>query len=365
MLFSFLTYELLLFFALILPAGKLINSENSEFIRYDTGGFKWNTRIAFILVLIVFIAGIREVDEGIDYINYLRFYNYILEHGEIGKHFKANEIGWDYFNLTFGKLGIPAGVFFGLVSGVTWFFFIKGSYRFQFLLPLMFFFVMAGGFFFWTFSGLRQSISIMIFFYAIKFLAEKDPLRYVIWISIASLFHISVIIMLPLYFIKDVKFNRRLVAILYIASIFLAGNSWFLSKMGDLIILISSQVDLLSMYARHYLEGDMFTENKDRTSSGLGILVRIATTGYIIYKSDYVLKKQPKLRIYYILFFIGAILSNVFLAVEAIGRILHYFNFLFPIVIASTIYYSTDKYDRVVNVLIIGVYFIMFNKMIL
>lgn len=364
MFISLITYDLLLLIVLLLPAGKLINSENSGLIRYETDGFRWKARLAFILFLIVVVAGSREADVGIDYRNYLKFYDYILAHGEIGHYFKENEIGWEYLNLLFGRLGVPAGVFFGLVSGVTWYFFIKGSYRFQFLLPLMLFFVMSNGFFFWTFSGLRQSIAIMIFFYAIRFILEKDPLRYVLWISIASLFHISVITMLPFYFITKIKFNQKLVALLYIISIFLAGNGWFMSKMGDLIILVGSKIDILSTYA-NYLGTDKFSENEARTSSGLGILVKIATTAYIIYKSDYVLKKQPKLMVYYVLFFIGAILNNVFFAVEVIGRISNYFAVCFAIVIASSVYYSTDKYERVVNVLLIGVYFIMFNKAVL
>ncbi len=364
MLIPLLTYDLLLLFALLLPAGKLINSENSGLIRYETDGFQWNTRLVFILLLIIFVAGTRGADEGIDYINYLSFYDYILAHGEIGHYFKENEIGWEYLNLSFGKIGVPSGVFFGLVSGITWFFFIKGSYKFQFLLPLMFFFAMSSGFFFWTFSGIRQSIAIMIFFYAIRFLLEKDPLRYALWISIASLFHISVIIMLPFYFIKEVKFNQKLVALLYIISIFLAGNSWFMSTVGNLIMFVASKIDLLSAYA-NYLATDTYVTDEERTKSGLGVLLRIATTAYILYKSDYVLKKQPKLMVYYVLFFIGAILSNVFFSVEIIGRILNYFTICFAIVIASTVYYSADKYERVVNTFLIGVYFIMFNKLIL
>ncbi len=118
MLISFLTYDLLLLFAFLLPAGKLINSENLGLIRYETDGFRWNTRLAFVLLLIVSVAGTRGVDVGTDYINYLSFYHYILAHSEIGYYFKENEIGWEYLNLFFGKLGVPSGVFFGLVSGI-------------------------------------------------------------------------------------------------------------------------------------------------------------------------------------------------------------------------------------------------------
>ena len=364
MFITFLSYQLLLLFVLLLPMGKLINGKNSGPIRYETDGFSWNARFSFILLLIVLLAGVREAKPGRDYSNYLNYYDYILVHGEIGKLFKVNEIGWDNLNLLFGSLGVPAGVFFGLVSGVTWFFFIKGSYKFQFLLPLMFFFVLSSGFYFWTYNGVRQSISIMIFFYSIRFLLEKDPLRYVLWIAVASLFHTSVIVMLPFYFITKIKFNQKLVALLYIASLFLVGNSWFMSKMIDLITFVSSNIDLFSSYAKFYTGEDIYDTDENRTDSGLGVLVRIVTTLYIIYKSDYILKKQPTLTVFYVLFFIGTILSNIFFSVGTIGRILTYFTVSFSIVIASTIYYSSGKYENIVNVLIIGVYFIMFSKII-
>lgn len=364
MIITFLTYDLLLLFALLLPAGKLINRENSELMRYETDGFRWNIRVAFILLFIILLAGTREAKLGTDFNNYLTFYNYILKHGKIGYFFKESDIGWEYLNLIFGQFGIPSGVFFGLVSGITWFFFIKGSYKFQFLLPLMFFFVFSSGLFFWTFNGVRQSISIMIFFYAIRFVIEQDLRRYLLLISIASLFHISVIIMLPFYFITKIKFNQKLVALLYIISLFLVGNSWFMSIMSNVIIFVGSKIDILSVYI-HYIEANSYAINEERTSSGLGVLIRIATTVYILYKSEYVLKQQPKLMIYYVLFFIGAILSNVFFAVEIIGRVLQYFNICFAIVIASTVYYSTSKYERIVNTLLMGVYFILFNKQLI
>lgn len=364
MLITFLSYNLLLLFTLLLPAGKLINSKNSGLIRYETDKFRWNARLAIILLYIVLIAGTREAQLGTDFYSYLRYYNYILTHGDIGSYFKEKEIGWEYLNLSFGKFSVSPEVFFGLVSGMTWFFFIKGSYRFQFLLPLMFFFVITNGLFIWTLNGLRQSIAIMIFFYAIRFIIEKDLLRYTFWISIASLFHTSALILLPFYFITKIKFNQNLFMLLYIISIFLAGNNWFMTQLSNIIMLISYKVDLLSSYA-NYIDTDTFRPDDERTRSGLGVLLRTLTTIYIIYKSKYILKKQPKLEVYYIFFIIGAILANIFSSVEIIGRVLLYFHALFPIVIASTIYYSTDKYQRIVNILIIVAYFIVFQKSLL
>lgn len=363
MITGLLTYNMLLLLAIALPAGKIINNKSIALLKNETPGFSWNIRLFLVIAAIIIVAGTREAYVGTDYSGYLEFYNYILDHGSFPTYWKENEAGWEYLNFVFAQLGVPAGIFFGLVAGIIWYFFVQGSYRFQFLLPLMFFFIVANGFFFWTLSGLRQSIAIMIFFYAIKFIIEKKPIHYFFYIFAASLFHISALIMLPVYFLLIVKFNRNMFFVLYVMSIALIGSDWFLNQMASLISFFASKIDVLSLYAS-YLETEKFMMSEERTSSGLGVILKIATTFFILYKSDDILKKQPKLSIYFVLFFIGAILGNVFYANEIVGRVLNYFNICFAIVAASSIYYSTKKHEKMIAILLILAYFLMFNTQI-
>jgi hypothetical protein len=356
---ALLTYNILLFLTLALPAGKIINN-NINSLKNETSGFSWNIRLFWVIVAIIIVAGTRESYVGVDYSGYLEFYNYILNHGKFPSFWKENEVGWEYLNFIFAKLGVPAGLFFGLVAGLIWFFFIKASYRFQFLLPLMFFFVITNGVLFSTFNIQRQSIAIMIFFYAIRFIIEKKPFQYAIYILVASLFHVSALIMLPVYFLRIVKFNRNLFFVLYVLSIAFIGSDWFLTQMASLLSLIGSGIDVFSHYIQ-YLETAKFAFNEERISSGLGVLLRITTTLFILHKSKTVLDKQPKLALYFVLFFLGDILTNIFFAVEIIGRITIYFNICFAIVAASSVYYSTKLYEKITAILLILAYFLMFN----
>jgi len=130
---NLLIYNLLLFITVILPAGKLITKKSIGALKSETVGFKWNIKLIIVLYSIMVVAGMRESYVGTDCGGYLDYYNYILGHGERGDYFKNNEIGWEYLNLVFAKISIPAGVFFGLVAGLIWFFFIQGSYKFQYL----------------------------------------------------------------------------------------------------------------------------------------------------------------------------------------------------------------------------------------
>jgi hypothetical protein len=360
MVVNYITYNFLLLISIFLPSGTIINVRSICFLKSENKRFSWNLKLFLIVFVFIIVAGMRGENIGTDYKNYLEYYNFILDHGYAGSLFKRNELGWDSLNLWFGRLGVPAGIFFGLVAGSMWYFFIQGSYKFQFLLPGMLFFVITNGFFFWTLSGLRQSIAIMMFFYAIKYIIEKKPFHYALAIFIASLFHVSILIMLPAFLLWKIKFNQLIFCILFILSIFLMGSDSFLHVMDEVITITGSKFNFFMNYSS-YLETDAFAANEERTSSGLGVILRILSTLFVLYKSKYVLKIQPNLTIYFILFLIGAICSNIFYSIEMIGRVLTYFNICFFIVIASAVYYSTNKYEIIISMLLVISYYIMFN----
>lgn len=61
--------------------------------------------------------------------------------------------------------------------------------------------------FFTSLNTTRQYIAIAIFLYAIRFIQNKQLFRYAAAILIAALFHKSILIMLPVYFICRIKFS--------------------------------------------------------------------------------------------------------------------------------------------------------------
>ena len=338
----------LFLFAILLPYGKILPIYNNHISsRKDSADFHWNLKTALVLLSIGLIAGFRDTGMGTDYAGYIDFYEYLLNH----KVFMTgpligSEIGWNYANLWIARLGIPYELFFGLVTAITWFFFIKGSYRFQYLLPLMFFFVISTGFFFWTLSGLRQSITIMLFFFSIRYILERNIYMYMITIGIGSLFHISILMMIPIYFLNKIKINRAIALFLFLISIAFIGNNLFI-LVSDTLMLYLGQLGHLSVYA-HYLEQDKMLEMVESTGTNLGFILKSIFTIWIIFKSKKILKIHNDLNIYYLLFIIYAILNNLFFGMELIARVLNYFYMCFPIVAASVIYFSNTKIEKIV-----------------
>ena len=345
----------LLVISTALPRGKIIHLKASPFQMNSNVLFRWNSRLIFILFLIGLFAGLRDKALGIDYSGYVEFYEYIVEHQTfMPGPLIGVEFGWNYLNLFFGKLGLPTGIFFGIVTAITWAFFIKGSFRFQHLLPLMFFFSLVTGFFFWTLSGLRQSIAIMIYFYAIKFIIEKNLFKYVVTVLLASMFHVSILLMLPMYILKNIKYNRNVGTLLFLVSLGFIGSNLFVF-LADIILTAFGHIEFLKFYT-HYLEDPERLQATENHGSNLGFLLKTVFSGFILFRCKKILSKHSELNIYYVFFAFYAILNNLFFSIELVHRFLNYFYVCFPIVAAAHVYYSANKFEKLASILFLSVF---------
>lgn len=93
-------------------------------------------------------------------------------------------------------------------------------------------------------NGNRQAIAIAIFSISIFFIIRKQPIRYVLSILIGFLFHKSIIICLPLYFIfrNDVK-PKKIIFILFLFLIFIVFFQSFISLASSIDERYSSYGD--------------------------------------------------------------------------------------------------------------------------
>lgn len=76
------------------------------------------------------------------------------------------------------------------------------------ILSILVFFIC--GLYFDSFNGIRQYIAIGITLCSFKFIKQHNFVKYCIGIVAASLFHTSVLMMIPLYFIKKIKMPKTI-----------------------------------------------------------------------------------------------------------------------------------------------------------
>ncbi|MBY5947414.1 EpsG family protein [Photobacterium rosenbergii] len=95
--------------------------------------------------------------------------------------------------------------------------------------------------YFHNFSIIRQGISAAIFIYSVRFIHGKKAFHYLISIFVASLFHASSLILLPVYFVVNkVEPNQKKVLIFIVIS--------FLFVMTPLLSSLNSVIPFLSLF---------------------------------------------------------------------------------------------------------------------
>jgi hypothetical protein len=65
------------------------------------------------------------------------------------------------------------------------------------------------GFYTFFFNGLRQGIAMAFCFFGLPYLIEKRVVPYFITVFIASMFHVSALIMIPIYFLVNLRFKLK------------------------------------------------------------------------------------------------------------------------------------------------------------
>ncbi|MDY0193881.1 MAG: EpsG family protein [Aliarcobacter butzleri] len=163
-----------------------------------------NTKLYYIIFLyfLILFAGLRY-NIGVDYQSYIDFFNLILSGQDIYME--------DSFILLVKFINFIGGteqLLFFIYAFLTITFTSKFIEYFSQnkVLSLYIYFTFAV-FYFASFNGVRQALAVAIFVYSIKFIIEKNLLKYILFIVIATFIHKTAILMLPLYFILNKKLN--------------------------------------------------------------------------------------------------------------------------------------------------------------
>jgi hypothetical protein len=157
--------------------------------------------------------------------------------------------------------------------------------------------IVFGFFCFLIFSGfsmeinaLRNSKGIMIFLLSIKFIFEKKPLKYLTTNVIGSLFHTSSLIYLPLYFILNKRYSRKLIFVLFVIGniVFFLNVSWLKGILLNTISIFNN-----NSYIIHAIEIYLDSEFQSANYGfSLGYFERFFSFFFVFYYYDKLIKKS-------------------------------------------------------------------------
>lgn len=177
------------------------------------------------------------------------------------------------------------------------------------------------------FGQIRQGLAVGLTLYSIRYIKDKNLFKYLIIMFIAIMFHYSAVIFLPMYWMAQIKVNRKVI----FSTIGLATVMFILSKSGvlDFIVLKVINQPYITYKYLAYMSGD----------GGIGIFKFTLLTRVVIFIAFYMLrdKIEPKCKYYNILLMLYLLSIFMFVA----------FNFNEGLALRGAIYF------KIVEILII------------
>ena len=205
--------------------------------------------IAFGLILL-YMAAFRDWI-GYDWNNYLRIFHAFHRWEEQTffdrLFFVEIEVGFALLNIIIPRFRILIFVI-AIFSVPTKLWAINKYSEARFISLLMYF---AGVFLAYDMGIIRQAISISLLLIGLQFVRDRHFFRFLLMILLGSLFHITTIIFIPLYFIHYIKFSR--VKIYVVTALVLALYFVDLSRLLVLFLNLLP-LDFITQRLEYYLD---------------------------------------------------------------------------------------------------------------
>lgn len=180
-------------------------------------------------------------------------------------------------------------------------------------------------------SALRQTIALMIFVIAIRFSYQRRPIPYFLLILLASLFHASALILLPVYFAANDKPVSRLQITIFTGVILvLLLNSGALAQTAEYFLHIFDNGN----YAYYYDQG---RENSLRATLLTGI--------YFVCIALNIPKLKGKAVMHSKLYLIGLSLGVLAYRMSMLTRLQQYFDFFAAASIPTIMEITSEKFS--------------------
>ncbi|SFM25880.1 EpsG family protein [Gracilibacillus orientalis] len=218
---------------------------------------------SFIILFI--ISSIRAESVGTDTDNYLRGFK-VIKNTSWNRMFEAER--WEFGYIFLNKLSAYISNNDQIILFVTSFVFLFGIGYFIYknsnnVVFSLYLFVSLFLYFF-SFNGIRQAIAMSIIASGFHLIRERKLKKYLVIVCIASLFHITAILMIGIYFIYSIKLTKKNIIFILVTFVI------FYSLLGSIINFVLTNIDSLN-----YLSNDVSFE-------GSGFLFPLITISVLL-----------------------------------------------------------------------------------
>lgn len=314
---------------------------------------KNNKKVYSIIMMILFtlIAGLRHYTIGNDTIPYLNGFNNILISGYNAFSTSRFEKGYILLNLIIGKFTNNFTVMLIICSLIINIFicnFIRSNSKSMCISFLLFFFCR---FFFSEMNIVRQYIALGIFLYSFKYIENRKMLKYLICNFIAITFHYSAIFLIPIYYIYNMKLDRK--KIFFLSTIALIVNYLFYGILVKVTILLGKYQNYVN---------EFYNSNK------AGSIIAFIMYSVIFIFLLEILKKNKEVtkrdNFFYNCSFILVLVSFLSIRLSILSRVTEYLSILMIVQIPNFIKYIRSAKKRLILYIIVIFCFMIYCSVI-
>ncbi len=162
-----------------------------------------------------------------------------------------------------------------------------------------------------SFNGMRQCLAVVIMFFALKYIINKRFVKFLLFTLFAMCFHKTAIVLLPFYFILNIKNDNSLIKLVSLVAVTV------LALNIDAFLNIMSNIELFEKYTVY-------------TTGSIGGIGHIVLNILILFVLSIYIKRlihyDKDNEKFFFLYLIGVILSMLSLKVVALARISSYFT---------------------------------------
>lgn len=288
-------------------------------IRVSTIFFLLSVLVPFLVLIL------RDESVGLDYSLYINLYNRFLSNTLL-----PTDSSWVSFGYVFlTKLCIflfdsNYYIFFGIIGFVSIYCFFKTIYEESDIPWLSLLLLFSFCLYYQMFNQFRQMLAIAISFYGYKYIKNKDLKKYIFTILIAYSMHKSAIIMLPFYWISNLKLQKRGILFYSILSVV----AYLAYDFVEVLLLKTS-------YGQTYLANSYY--NVVESSSMLNLVFRFMLFMLCFYLTRKTRKTNSEINTLFNLCFVCVIFQIMTVKSYVFGRITTYFFVYFILLIPKAI----------------------------
>lgn len=304
----------------------------------------------FLLIAILSLCSISGLRDfvGTDYELYSTIY-YRLATTDISVSLKDynNDLGFVLLCKLLGFISLDDRIFFIVTSLIINLLFYNSLKRYATPFELAVFLFITSYHYYTSFNIIRQYLAMAVVFWATKYLISRKFITFIVFIVLASTFHLSAIIMIPVAFIARRSFNISTILILIITTL----GAYF----GYESIIRFGVSSLNVERYKHYI--DVLTRN-ERSSNIIYFFVWLVLTILLVLFRKKIIVKMKNYDLFLNLYMMSGIFQVLAWKHNYLFRLGLYFD-MYGLVIIPMLTRIFDKsMNAFVYVSIIIIYFI-------